>query len=209
MNQVERNQSGSGLVAVVLGCAAVIILGTVGWSVYQHNRTEPAHASTTSTQTSSKQPKKNKSTTPATQVTIRIPELGIQITVPAFIQDLTYRTSIVTLRDGNKATLAMFSTKALAALDSSCGTSFGPLGSLEKANGQYPTQNQDPTNVLDYGQLVKQFPTFYIAAGYPNAACSLPASAGSAAAAQQNNSTASTDKAAFSSSFSTLEALSQ
>jgi Tfp pilus assembly protein PilV len=101
--------------------------------------------------------------------TIKIPELGIQITVPDNIKDLRYKVSTVTLSNGRQATLALFSTASLIAIDQDCGTSFGPLGSLEKVNGQFPSDYQQNPNA--YGQLVKQFPTFYISAGYPQAAC--------------------------------------
>ncbi len=105
--------------------------------------------------------------------TVNISELGIQITVPDDIKDLRFKVSTVTLSNGKQATLALFSTASLIALDSGCGTSFGPLGSLEKVNGQFPSDYQ--AHPLAYGQLVKQFPTFYISAGFPNAACSTSA----------------------------------
>ena len=55
---------------------------------------------------------------PANQNVVKIPELGIQMTVPNDIKDLTYQVSTVMLRNGKQATLAMFSTKALTVLDS-------------------------------------------------------------------------------------------
>lgn len=122
------------------------------------------------------------SATAVNQSALTIPELGIQITVPNDIKDLKYQISTVTLRNGQQATLAMFSTAALTGLDAKCSASNGALGSLERANGQYPTASEDASNVLDYGQLVKQFPTFYVSAGFPNAQCSSNNSANAAAA---------------------------
>ncbi len=102
--------------------------------------------------------------------TVKIPELGIQITVPDDIKDLRYRVITVTLSNGKQATIAYFSTASLTALDPGCGTNFGPLGTLERVNGQLPSDYQ--THPLTYGQLVKQFPTFFISAGWPQAGCS-------------------------------------
>jgi len=105
---------------------------------------------------------------------VKIPELGIQLTVPDDIKDLTYKIGKTTLRNGNPATYAMFSTASLTAAEPSCGTSFGPFGSLERANGQYPSftgSNPTPGAPIDYGVLEAQFPMFYISAGFPQAAC--------------------------------------
>jgi hypothetical protein len=100
----------------------------------------------------------------------KIPEISSQLTVPASIKDLTYQTSTVTLKDGKVATLTTFSTSSLTQLDANCSASAGPLGSIEKVDGQYPSD--DPYAALDYGNLLKQFPTFYLATGSPQASCS-------------------------------------
>jgi len=204
-------QSGFSAVFGVLAVLIIVGLGVAGWAVYQHNRVKPTSAASSSGQSAHQQTTTTTTTTPppsaSNQNVVKIPELGIQITVPDDIKDLTYQTQVVTLRNGNQSTLAMFSTKALTAVDAKCGPAAMPLGSLGKASGQYPTQQQDASNVLDYGQLVKQFSTFYIAAGYPQAACSLSGSAGSDTAAANNNKLANTDKATFEAAFSTIQSL--
>jgi hypothetical protein len=123
-----------------------------------------------------------------------VPELGVTITVPDSVKDLTYKTSTVTLKDGQPATLTLFSTSSLTQLDSNCSASAGPLGSFEKVSGQYPSN--DPYAALNYGRLVKQYPTFYIAAGSPQAACSSKSTAQAAAIA---------DRGGFAGAESTLE----
>lgn len=209
MHRFGDRQSGFSIMGTALIVLGIGVLAGASWVVYQHNKAALASAASNTavtSQVSSAQP--STTTAPvATQTIVQIPELGIQITVPNAIKDLTYQTSTVTLRNGNQATLAMFSTRALTAADAKCGSAAMPLGSLERASGQYPTQTQDATNVLDYGQLVKQFPTFYIAAGYPQASCSFAPTAGSAMAATANNHAAAVDEATFEGAVATIQAL--
>lgn len=200
----QKRQSGFSILGIVVAVVAVAAIGTAGWFVYQHNKVKLTGA-TGGTQTTNQGGQQQ---TPPATTAVKVPELGIQITVPDSIKDLTYQVSTVKLSpNGNQATLAMFSTKALTALDANCGVSSGALGSLERASGQYPTQAEDETNVLDYGQLLKQFPTFYISVGYPQAACSTAATAGSASAAASNEAARNTAKQAFVSSLSTIQPL--
>ncbi len=209
MRQRDR-QSGFSVKETLFVVVAVGVIGMVGWFVYQHNRVKLTNAAPNSNVASNQQittPQPTLTTPAMNQNVVKIPELGIQITVPDSIKDLKYKTVTVTLRNKNQATIAYFSTTALAAADANCGTNFGPLGTLEKANGQYPTQSEDETNVLDYGQLVKQFPTFYITVGYSQAACSTAATAGSATAATRTEAAASRGKGAFSAALSTIQPL--
>ena len=163
-----------GLLLVVVVCAVV----GAGWLTYSHyhklnqvKQTTNAATTPSSTPSTTKTPVTVKqSTTVANQNVVKIPELGIQITVPDSIKDLTYQVHTGTLQNGNQATFAFFSTAALTAADAYCGPGAAPLGSLEEASGQYPSS--DPLAVGKYGQLVKQFPTFYISHGVPQGACS-------------------------------------
>lgn len=168
MQRIPNKQAGFNIVELFIVVAVVGVLGVAGWFVYQHNRVKPADAAggaQTTNQGTSQQ------TTTATPTTVlKIPELGIQITVPNGLKDLTYQIKTLTLKDGSQSPTAFFSTPALTAYDPNCAGINTPIGSLGRGNGQYPSN--DPTAALDYGQLVKQFPTFYIAVGYPNGACS-------------------------------------
>ena len=187
MSNREIKQRGFGAVRGVAFLVVVGVIASGAWLAYSHY--QQAHqvkqannaAVTTPTSTSTeKTPVLAQQAAAAANLNVeKIPELGIQITVPNDIKNLKYQVSTVTLKNGNQATLAFFSTAALIALDTKCGTSFGPLGSLEKANGQYPSNDQ--LAAFKYGMLVKQFPTFYISAGFPQAACSTHASANGAA----------------------------
>src|SRR5258708_25082461 len=133
MTTARSKQAGFSVVQMALVIAATGIIGAAGLFVYQHKRTEVIAAAANPNQLTNQQP----TTAPApAQNTVQIPELGIQITVPNDIKDLTYQTSTVTLRSGQKATLAMFSTKALTSADAGCSAAAGPFGSLERVDAQ-------------------------------------------------------------------------
>jgi len=101
---------------------------------------------------------------------VNVQELGIQIMVPDSVKDIRYTVTTFPLKDGRQETIAGFSTNALTARDPGCSPDNMPLGSLGRVLGQYPSN--DPTAAFDYGQLVKQFPSFFIAVGSPQGACS-------------------------------------
>jgi len=181
MSNRDVKQRGFGTIRVVAFLVVAGAVASMAWLGYSINQkahqvkqasnaavTSPASISTANSPVSTQQAAANQSV-------VKIPELGIQITVPNNIKDLKYQVSTVRLTpNGNQATLAMFSTVALTALDSKCGASNMPLGSLERASGQYPSNDRLAT--FDYGRFVKQFSTFYISAGVPNAPCSTQAS---------------------------------
>ncbi|SRR6266566_2909770 len=187
MSNREVKQRGFGAIRGVAFLVVAGVIASVAWLAYSHNQkahqvmqTSSAASLTPATTSTAKTPVlAQQAAAVANQNVEKIPELGIQITVPDDIKDLKYQVSTVTLKNGSQATLAFISTAALTALDSNCGTGFGALGSLERANGQYPSNDQ--LAGFKYGVLVKQFPTFYISAGFPNAACSKKASASAAA----------------------------
>jgi hypothetical protein len=118
-----------------------------------------------------------KQSTAANPNILQIPQLGIEIAVPDSIKDLTYITKTITLRNGNQGTEALLSTASLADAASTCSPSSMALGVLLVSNGQYPTASQDQYAALDYGQLEKQFSTFYVTYYPPNGgACSTSSS---------------------------------
>ncbi len=216
----KLNNQGFGVFEIIAGLAILALIVTAGWFVYKSHHTvtdAPMAAMTTAKLKTTTTPKPvTPSSTPVKPVTkstnttsvsqsqttdnnkniVKIPELGIQITVPDSIKDLVYAPHNVTLSGGKPATYAFFSTKTLTSEASGCSVNSGPLGSLERAGGQYPTN--DPTAFTELGALVKQYPTFYISAGYPQAACSQNSAA---------NKLAETQKGIFDSSFSTITQL--
>lgn len=100
---------------------------------------------------------------------IKLPELGVQITVPDSLKDLTYTISTSKLTSGESFTSADLTTKSLLASDPACTTAKGPLGAITKATGTYPSK---PTLDNAAGQLVKQFDGYYIGNVTPQSACS-------------------------------------
>jgi len=201
--KIKSNEKGFGTLEAILIVIILVLIGVVGYMVYKNHHKSTPVASVSNTQATVK-PDSSTSSTATTKTTlastttvVQIPELGIQITVPNSIKDLVYATNTATLNNGNSATYAKFSTTSLSNTDSGCSDSFGPLGSLERANGTYPAEDNSAPE--EYGQLVKQFLTFYISSGSPQAACS------------QNTTTdtvAQTDKGLFFNSFSTITQIS-
>jgi type II secretory pathway pseudopilin PulG len=162
----KKKELGFTVVEVLLTLILIALIVLIGLYVYSNhkttNKTSTTNPTTSTTKTSSS------STTISNQDVIKISELGIEITVPNSIKDLTYQLQpTVTLANGVTATYAYFSTMSLTRADSGCSDSNGPLGSLERAAGQYPGGD-----VVDYGTLVKQFSDFYISSATPQAACS-------------------------------------
>lgn len=96
------------------------------------------------------------------ETTISIKELGVSITVPDSIQDLTYTYTLT-----NGVGSASFSTTTITNDYEGCGSSGNapPLGDLEKVNGTYPSGDQAGP------ALIRQFPAYYIARETPQAAC--------------------------------------
>lgn len=110
---------------------------------------------------------------PAT-TTLELSALGIDITVPNALNDLTYAAPNAT--NGGYG----ISTETLTSQDANCiATSTSPpLGDFFKENGQYPSDSNAP------GTLAKQFSAYYIAWSSPQAPCS-PSSAVMALANEQ------------------------
>src|SRR5712692_9976579 len=131
MSNREVKQRGFG---AIRGVAFLVVAGVIvsaAWLAYsqyqkahQVKQTNNAAVATPANTSTAKTPVLEQQAAVATNQNVeKIPELGIQITVPDDIKDLKYQVSTVTLKNGNQATLAFFSTAALTALDSKCGTS--------------------------------------------------------------------------------------
>lgn len=187
----QSRQAGFSIVEAVIAVVAIGVIGTAGFFVYQHNRLKLSNAAPSGNQ----QVTVPAATSQATTV-VKIPELGIQITVSNPIKDLKYQANTTTLSNGNKATYALISTTALTAVDAKCDANSAALGSLETASGQYPST--DTYAALNYGPLLKQFSTFYVTYSAPQGGCSSTSSAQSA----QNR-----DKATFQAALSTVQPL--
>jgi hypothetical protein len=185
MQKLKDNQRGFGILETVAAVLIVALLGAGGWMVYKHHQDVKVRPSSVAL--------KNQSDTKKDTSRLKIPELKIYITVPASIKDLTYKTTEGKLNNEAQATLAYFSTDSLAKADQKCEASSGPLGALESVTGQYP-KDEHQTALNDYGELIKQFKTFYISYYPPQTDCT-----------GSDSGMSSSYKADFQSAFSSIE----
>lgn len=103
----------------------------------------------------------------ATGTAFKLPELGIQLTLPASLSDLSYTTMSGKLQSGQAYTVAYVSTTSLVAMDKACDSA---LGALSKVSGRYPATGATPENSIR--SIVEQFPNFYISYQHPQSLCS-------------------------------------
>jgi Tfp pilus assembly major pilin PilA len=168
-----NNNKGFTLVEVLLLIVVLILVGGLGYLGYkQVNKKSTTSTSSTTASTATT----TKTTTPATTPTpnqniVKIPELGIQITVPDRLKDLTYVASKTEF--GNA--VAYFSTTTLTNLDAACS---GKLGALTQIKGQYGQPGD--------GGLVKQFSAFWISGFTAQSQCSMDNAAANALQLQQS-----------------------
>lgn len=158
-----NNNKGFTLVEVLLLIVVLILVGGLGYLGYKQVNKKSSTSTSTTTATTTK------TTTPATTPTpnqniVKIPELGIQITVPDSIKDLTYKAENM---DGVEYT--SFSTTTVTNLDAACSATNGAIGRLSKTSGQYSSIGTNGES----GSLVKQFSTFYILFSSPQSTCSM------------------------------------
>lgn len=179
----KNNQSGFTIVESLLVIIIIILICFVGWFIYHTDHKTKSTATTTATSARSS----DKSASPSTTSVVKIPELGIEITVPNSLKDLIYTASSPTTVNGENSIAVGFSTPQLAAADPGCTAAHDPLGNLSKTDGQYPANATDENSS---GQLVKQFPTFYIAYNPSQGECASPSNA-SAIAVENNTPTLS------------------
>ncbi len=140
----SRRDNGFSTVELLITIVVIALIGVVGSIVYMHHHKPSPTPSTTIS---------------LAQSTIKIQQLGVQITVPSSLSDLTYADLGNGTVNGQTATIVGLSTKALAAADAGCSTSSAPLGEIGKATGQYPTTSQSGSTGAS---LIKQYPSYYL-----------------------------------------------
>lgn len=171
-----KKSGGKGLKVFLIVLLALIAVAGIGYSAYAWNQNKSLQSDVTSRDAqiaslnSQVSTLKTAETTPVAVTAtvgnvINIRELGLSITVPDSIKDISYRYT--SSKDGIQT--ASFSTKAITdkyANTGSCtsASTAPPLGELEKFPGQYKAGNSTVA-------LLKQFPTYYIAYSGPQSAC--------------------------------------
>lgn len=139
----------------------LIVAGTYGSYYWQHRkvntlRSQAAAASQTINTLKGQVSVLQKQTAPSATGVLKIPELGIQVTLPSKLSDMTYAVT-----DHSASTTSVgLSTLGLITLDPLCVASQAPLGLLTKTNGQYPITTATPGGNRE---LVKQYSSYYIA----------------------------------------------
>lgn len=156
-----KNQKGFSAVMVVLVLVIVGLIGTIGWLVYQKGQdTKPQSSASTEKEQSADTPDNSDNEVVKQENIIKLPELGIQITVPDSIKDLQYFIEKQTDYRGQEVVYARLSTKTIAAQDSNCNAESSAIGVIAKGLGVFPPE--DDQRYMYYGDLSKQFSGFFI-----------------------------------------------
>lgn len=171
-------QDGLGGLALLLGVAVLLVLGGIGMMVYNQNQTvnnlsQPVENPSTPTPegvSTSPNGVPGGTQTPASSApqksgtVIKITAVGLQLTVPDSLKDLTYHTSSL----ANNSTLVTFSTKTITNSISKCAANSGQgaFSTVTRGVGNYP----GPANPSS-GGLLKQYGGYYFAYNLPTAPC--------------------------------------
>jgi cytoskeletal protein RodZ len=177
MGKLNNDNNGFGGVELLLAIVIVVLLGVVGWFVYKdHNKTTTAKVATvikTVTKTTAATSSSTSTSTTSTTSVFKIPELGIEVTVPNSIKNIVYNVDPSgTLSTGQTYQSVTLSTQTLTSLDANCSVngSAPPLGTIFKTTGQYPSSADFNPNDAT-GGLIKQHASYYIGWNSPQAAC--------------------------------------
>ncbi len=182
INGQNYGSKGSKAMTTILGIIIVLLIvgGIYGVYSWQHKKVTQANSAnaTLNYQIASLQNQlntANKSLAAAqaalSNSTINISALGLSLTVPSSLKDLTMATNAAPAKltvNGASVTPTEvnLSSTSLTALDSACSADKAALGILSKTAGQYPTA---PTATNSSGTLIEQFTNYYLAYSAPNA----------------------------------------
>lgn len=161
---------------LVILFAVVILggLGATGYYMYQRNQSlksdvaaRDAKITTLKKQVANLSTQNSSSDTSAkSDNTLDIRELGVSLTLPDSLKDISYSYNGISDADSSqKVSTVAFSTKALTDSDSACAAagSVPPLGKFTKVSGQFVKSSTDADTSGNAPTLVKQFKDFYIA----------------------------------------------
>lgn len=178
MTGITKDEQGLGVVEMMLVFVITALIVVVGWFLYNDDHKKPLSTTLSTSKTS---------TTPSTSV-FKVPQLGVEFTVPIVIKDIVYTVDPSrTLSTGQKVQSVTLSTETLTKLAADCSDtgSAPPLGTISKTTGKYPTKPDIDLNNAS-GALIKQFPTYYIAWNSPQAGCGSTMSVSTKALAETN-----------------------
>lgn len=177
LNKSSKQTGSMHIIAIsIIVLALVGVLGFVLWNNYINKKgAAPTNESKTDTQTATIDKTTPTPTPSPSQNVITIRELGISITVPDSIKDLTYTykaSGVPTKVGGNNIIVGTvnFSTTSLTANYPECSSDkANPLGGLTKITGTYEDGVLGPT--WSGGGVAKQFSDSFLTFAAPQAAC--------------------------------------
>lgn len=158
-------QTGFSIVVLLVVIAVIAALAGTGWVVYQRVKPGTAKTNTTSNQNQTNQHAGNTGN-PQTQAnTFRIPELGIELTLPDSLKDLKYAVDTNSVPG---TTFVRFTTATLEAQDgagSQCTAAQSALGVMWKSAS-------NPADTGAAATASKQIGDVYILYNRPQQGCS-------------------------------------
>lgn len=177
MIYITKDEQGLGVVEMMLVFVVTALIVVVGWFLYNDDHRKLLSSTISTSKTS------------ATSMSVfKIPQLGVEFTVPSTIKDAVYTVDPSrTLSTGQKVQSVTLSTETLTRLDADCSDtgSAPPLGTISKTTGKYASDSDIALNNVS-GALIKQYPTYYISYNSPQATCSSNMSIGTKALAETN-----------------------
>lgn len=173
--QVEKNPTIKRFRFILLGILVLFFVFIIPFTAFQLGKKSSKPVQNTQTIVSTPTPTLTpKPTTGSlTENSFQIPELGIKMTLPESLKDLTYTYDL-------KVGAAYFTTKTLEARDSYCSSKYGSIGSIGKILKSEAAKNEDGPESLNYLEeaaksipsSAKDFGTYFINYSSPQATCS-------------------------------------
>src|SRR5579864_2247685 len=174
--KVVAPEAGFSATLLTLGLCAVIALLASGYMVYKANQPK-AVASVTTAKVPARAYDPNATTSSAGggQNLIKLPELGIELTVPGALSDLTYSFNAsanpTTDSYGSTENTAGVSTQSLSGIDNNCSAPASALGDITTGSGEWPP-SVDPSKSMAPLLYEAQLPNLWVAYNNAHFACS-------------------------------------
>lgn len=159
----RSRQAGFNIVEAVVVLAAVGVIGTVGWFVYQHDRTKLTDAAPHSNPPSSQQTTPNTTST-KTGATLDIKEWGVHLTLDSTTASLYYYFK------PNIPNVAYVSLRNISAVAPNCAAEKFALGAISRlTEAEQQTATANPSAFKQPGTI--HIGSYWYTVGVSQAAC--------------------------------------